>query len=47
MNLSIEKELMDLENRFVVAKGEREGVGWTGSLRLILPLEWISNEILP
>ena len=35
MKLSIEKKLMDLENRFVVAKGKREGVGWTGSLRLI------------
>ena len=32
MNLSIEKKLMDLKNRFVVAKGEGEGVGWTGSL---------------
>ena len=26
---------MDLENRPVVAKGEEEGVGWTGSLGLI------------
>ena len=26
---------MNLENRFVVAKGEGEGVGWTGSLGLI------------
>ena len=26
---------MDLENRLVVAKGEREGVGWIGSLGLI------------
>ena len=34
-NLSTEKKLMDLENRFVVAKGEREGMGWTGSLGLI------------
>ena len=25
---------MDLENRLVVAKGEEEGVGWTGSLGL-------------
>ena len=42
---------MDLENRRVAAKGEWEGVGWTGSLGLrdadyLLPLEWISNEIL-
>ena len=34
-NLSIEKKIMDLENRLVVAKGEEEGVGWTGSLGLI------------
>ena len=32
MNLSTGKKLMDLENRLVVAKGEGEGVGWTGSL---------------
>ena len=31
MNLSIEKKIMDLENRLVVAKGEGEGVGWMGS----------------
>ena len=31
MNLSTEKKIMDLENRLVVAKGEREGVGWIGS----------------
>jgi len=37
MKLSTEKKLMDQENRLVVAKGEGEGegVGWTGSLRLI------------
>ena len=35
MNLSTEKKPMDLENRLVVAKGEEEGVGWTGSLGLI------------
>ena len=37
MNLSTEKKIMDLENRLVVAKGERkgEGVGWIGSLELI------------
>ena len=27
MNLSIEKKIMDLENRLVVARGEWEGVG--------------------
>ena len=35
MNLSTEKKPMDLENRLVVAKGEGEGVGWTGNLGLI------------
>ena len=35
MNLSIEKKLMDLEKRLVVAKGEGEGVGWTRSLGLV------------
>ena len=51
MNLSTEKEIMDLENRLVVAKGERErGSGVVGELGVnrckLLPLEWISNEIL-
>ena len=27
--------VMDLEDRFVVTKGEGKGVGWTGNLRLI------------
>ena len=31
-NLSTEKKIMDMENRLVVAKGEGEGVGWTGNL---------------
>ena len=35
MKLSTEKKLMDLENRLMVAQGEGEGVGWTGSLGLI------------
>ena len=35
INLSTEKKLMDLENGLVVAKGEEEGVGWTGNLGLI------------
>ena len=34
MNLSTEKEIMDLENRIVVAKGEGEGVGQIGNLGL-------------
>ena len=32
MNLFIEKKIMDLENRLVVAKREGEGVRGTGSL---------------
>ena len=35
MNLPTEKKIMDLQNRHVVAKGEREGVGWIGNLELI------------
>ena len=30
-----EKKIMDKENRLVVAKGERKGVGWTGNWGLI------------
>ena len=50
IKLSTEKKIIHLEDRFVVAKGEGEGVGWTGNLGLIdancLPLEWISNDSL-
>ena len=35
MNLSTEKELIDIENRLVVAKGQGKGVGWLGNLGLI------------
>ena len=35
MKLSTEKEIMDLENRLVVAKGEGGGMGCMGSLGLI------------
>ena len=35
MNVSTEKKIMDLLDRLVVVKWEGEGVGWTGSLRLI------------
>ena len=35
MNFFTEKELMDLANSLVVAKGAGEGVGWTGNLGLI------------
>ena len=49
MNISIEKKLMDLENRLEVAKREGEGVGCIGlgvdGCKLLL-LEWISIEIL-
>ena len=31
MNLSTEEKIIDLENRFVVSKGEGEAVGWIGS----------------
>ena len=34
MNLSTEKKIMDLENRLVVAQGEREGVRGIWSLGL-------------
>ena len=49
-NLSTEKRIMDLENRLVVAKEEGEGSGKDWELGVnrctLLPLEWISNEIL-
>ena len=32
INISTEKKLMDLENRFVLSKEEWEEMGWTGSL---------------
>jgi len=35
MNLSTEKQIMHMENRLVVAKGDGEGVEWTGNLGLI------------
>ena len=50
INLSIEKKLMDLENRLVLAKGGGGGSGmaWESGVNRckLLPLEWISNEIL-
>ena len=48
MNLFIEKKIMDLQNRLVVAKGEgEEVVGELGVNRYkLLPLEWIIKEIL-
>ena len=35
MKLSTEKNIMNLKNRLVVAKGEEEGVEWTGNLGFI------------
>ena len=48
MNLSTEKKIMDLENRLVVAKGRGSGMDWELGVNRcrLLPLEWISNEIL-
>ena len=48
-NLSTENKLMDLESRFVVAKGRGgSGMDWEFGVNRckLLPLEWISNEIL-
>ena len=36
MNLSTEKKIMDLENRLVVAKAEKEGAKCIGKLELIV-----------
>ena len=50
MYLSTEKQFMDLENRLVVAKweGEGNGMNWEFGVNRckLLPLEWISHEIL-
>ena len=48
MKLSTENNIMDLENRLVVAKGGENGMdGEPGVNRYrLLPLEWISNEVL-
>ena len=50
MNLSIEKKLMDLGHKLVVAKGDgrRSGMDWEfGVSRCkLFHLEWISNEVL-
>jgi len=44
MNLSTENKFMDLEKRLVVAKGYREGVGWTESLRFRVTNYCLWNE---
>ena len=49
MNLSTEKKFMDLKNKRVVANGEGgSGVDWESGVNRckLLPLEWLSNEIL-
>ena len=50
MNLSTQKKITDMENRLAIAKeeGVGSGVDWElGANRCkLLPLEWISNEIL-
>ena len=51
MNLSIkQKQIQDIENRLVVAKGEGGGSGMDWELEVgrckLLHLEWSSNEVL-
>ena len=49
MHLSTQKKIMDLEIRLVVAKrGMGNGMDWKFGVNRcgLLPLEWISNEIL-
>ena len=43
-SLCVEKKLMDFENRLLVAKGKREGVGWTGNMGLIGAKYCLWNE---
>ena len=48
MNLFTEqKQASNMQNRLVIAEGDREGMGWAGSLGLVdenLHLEWMGNE---
>ena len=50
MNLSTKHRLIDIENRLVVAKGERGRKGMDLESRVyrckLLSIEWISNEVL-
>ena len=50
MNLSTEKKIMDLENSLVAAWGGERGSRMDWELGVngckLLPLEWISNEML-
>ena len=45
-----QKQIVDIENRLVVAKGEEGGGGVDGELGVgrckLLHLEWMSNEVL-
>ena len=45
MNISTENKIMGLQNRFVVAKGEGEGLGWLGSLGLIDANDCLCNGL--
>ena len=48
MNLSTEKKTMDLENKTCGCQGGGSGMDWEFGVNRykLLPLEWISNEIL-
>jgi len=45
MKFSTEKKIMDFENRLLVAKGDGEGVGFTGSLVLINADSCLQNAL--
>ena len=48
MKLTTEKKIMDMENRLVVANGDGEGEGWTGSMGLInLYIELLYDPTIP
>ena len=48
MNISTEKKIVDIENKLAVAKEEGGEMDWEFGVNRckLLPLEWISNEIL-
>ena len=41
-----QKQIMDMDSRLVGARGKGRGRGLDGSFKLVLHLEWISNEVL-
>ena len=49
MSISVKDGKADIQKVLVVAKGEEEGVRWTGSFSRynLFHLEWISSEVLP